>query len=85
MLDNSPCPPLITATQGQWKLILAMHPQSTVQQIEWSFVYYFAMYMGNWVLNGYTGTGAIMFKHTSGIKLVAFFVNMEGELGSVVY
>ena len=85
MLNNGPCLPVVIAFQGQWKLMLGMHPQSTVQQIEWSFVYYFATYMRNWVQNGYTGTGAIMFKHPSGIKLVAFFVNLEGRLGPVVY
>ena len=85
MLNNSPYMPRITAGQGQWKLILGMHPHSTVQHIEWSFVYYFATYMRNWVQNGYTGTGAIMFKHTSGIMLVAFFVNVEGSLSPVVH
>ena len=61
-----------------------MHPDSTVQQVEWSFVYYFAMYMRNWIMNGYTGSGAIMFKHTSGIKLVAYFVISEDNIGSVL-
>lgn len=85
MLNNGPCPPALVAIQGPWKFILGMHPHSTVQQIEWSFVYYFATYMRNWVQNGYTGTGAIMFKHTSGIKLVASFVNLEGRIGPVLY
>ena len=81
MLDNAPYHRLITASESTWRLVLGMHPDSTVQQIEWSFVYYFAMYMRNWIMNGYTGTGAIMFKHTSGIKLLAFFVNEQGNTG----
>ena len=85
MLSNSPYVTRIAIVQNQWKLVLAMHPQSTVKVIEWSFAYYFARYMQNWVLNGFTGTGAIMFQHPSGVKLVAFFLNMEGSVGSVLY
>ena len=48
-------------------------------------MYYFARYMHNWTLNGYTGSGAIMFTHESGIKLVATLVNLEGNIGSVLY
>ena len=81
MLNNAPYHRLITASESTWRLVLGMHPDSTVQHIEWSFVYYFSMYMRNWIMNGYTGTGAIMFKHTSGIKLVAFFVNEQGNMG----
>lgn len=85
MLNDGPYLPRIIANHGPWRLALTMHSTSTVQQIEWSFVYYFAMYMRNWVLNGYTGTGALAFRHTSGIKLVALFVNMEDSFGPVVY
>ena len=81
MLNNAPYNRLITASESTWRLVIGMHPDSTVQQIEWSFVYYLAMYMRNWIRNGYTGTGAIMFKHTSGIKLLAFFVNDPGNTG----
>ena len=81
MLSNAPYNRFLTVSQGTWRLVLGMHPDSTVQQIEWSFVYYFAKYMRNWVMNGYTGTGAIMFTHTSGIKLLAFFVNDQGNAG----
>ena len=80
MLINAPYNRLITASQSTWRLVLGMHPDSTVQRIEWSFVYYLAMYMRNWIRNGYTGTGAIMFQHTSGIKLLAFFVNEQGNM-----
>ena len=81
MLNDAPYNRLITASQSSWRLVLGMHPDSTVQRIEWSFVYYFAMYMRNWIRNGYTGTGAIMFQHTSGVKLLAFFVNEQGDTG----
>ena len=79
MLNNAPYHRLITASESTWRFVIGMHPDSTVQQIEWSFVYYLAMYMRNWIRNGYTGTGAIMFKHTSGIKLLAFLVNDPGN------
>lgn len=85
MLDDGPYFPRIDLIYSGRKLALTMHPHSTVQQIEWSFVYHFAICMRNWVLNGYTGTGAIMFTHKSGIKLVAFFFNTQGRLGSVAY
>ena len=81
MLNNAPYHRLITASESTWRLVIGMHPDSTLQQIEWSFVYYLAMYMRNWIRNGYTGTGAIMFKHTSGIKLLAFFVNEQSDMG----
>lgn len=81
MLNNDPYQRLITASESRWRLAIGMHPDSTVQQIEWSFVYYFAMYMRNWIRNGFTGTGAIMFKHTSGIKLLAIFTNEQGNVG----
>ena len=80
MLDNAPYNRLITASESTWRLVIGMHPDSTVQQIEWSFVYDFAMYMRNWIMNGYTGTGAIMFSHTSGIKLLVFFVNDQSNM-----
>ena len=85
MLNNGPYLFRIFVIQGRCKVVLAMYTRSTVQRIEGSFVYYFAMYMRNWVLNGYTGTGGIMFKHTSWIEMLAFFLNVDGTLGSVAY
>ena len=84
MLNNSPCGPQVIIIEGPWVLVLHMQQQSTVQEIKWSFVYYFAMYMRNWVLNGFTGTGAVRFTHTSGINLVGFLVNKESSGGSVL-
>lgn len=48
-------------------------------------MYYFAMYMQNWVLDGYMGSEAMMFEHTSGIDLAAPSANIEGSLGPVVH
>ena len=85
MRNNSPYLHKVVVTQNTWRLTLTMHQQSPVQQIEWSFVYYFAMYMRNWVRNGYTGAGALKFKHTSGVIMMVAFVNLEGNIGPVVF
>ena len=81
MLSDEPYNRIVTASETPWTLVLGMHPDSTVQEVEWSFVYYFAKYMRNWIMNGYTGNGAIMFRHTSGIKLLAFFVKELDNAG----
>lgn len=74
MLDNSPYRSRLVISEGPWELVLVMHDRSTVREIRWSFVYYFAGYMLNWVRNGFIGTGAVVFTHSSGIRLTCFLL-----------
>lgn len=74
MLNNSPYRSRLVILEGPWELILIMNDRSTVQEIRWSFVYYFAEYMLNWVRNGFIGTGAVVFTHPSGIRMTCFFL-----------
>lgn len=74
MLNNSPYRSRLVMLEGPWELVLVMNDRSTVREIRWSFVYYFAEYMLNWVRNGFIGTGAVVFTHPSGIRMTCFFL-----------
>lgn len=75
MLANAPLVRKINfeTTRG-WTMRFELHQRSTVRQLQWSFVYYFAQYMLEWVRNGYLAFGSLVFRHTSGIILRVSFV-----------
>lgn len=72
---SNPCRPMFV--EGDFVLVLQMHPRSTVGTVEWSMVYAFAEYMLNWVRRGFSGNGGLLFRHKSGVMLAAAVLNHD--------
>lgn len=52
---------------GLWSLKFLMNARSSVQDFQWSFIYYFALYMLKWARRGFVGYGGLGIRHSSGI------------------
>lgn len=72
---SNPCRPMFA--QGDFALVLQMHPRSTVGTVEWSIVYAFAGYMLKWVRRGFSGNGGLLFHHKSGVMMAAAVLNHD--------
>lgn len=80
MLENRPPRCNLRLGGGDLDLGIGMHPQSTVRTVEWSIVYYVAKYILQWVRRGFSGHGALYFRHSSGIWL-AVLLQDAGSVG----
>jgi len=67
----------VNFAEGDFVLLLGMHPRSTVGTVKWSMVYAFARYMLKWVHRGFSGSGGLLFYHQSGIMLAAAVSNHD--------
>jgi len=47
----------VNFAEGDFVLLLGMHPRSTMGNVKWSMVYAFARYMLKWVHRGFSGSG----------------------------
>lgn len=67
MLQDKTLQDRVAFNYGLWSLTFLMSPRSIVQEFQWSFVYYFALYMLRWAQRGFVGYGGLDFRHSSGI------------------
>lgn len=86
MLQNLPAPCGVRMNLNEIHLRLAMGRRSTVPNLNWTMVYWFASYMLRWVENGFTGQGGFVFRHRSGISIQGHLIggNRMAEATDVV-
>lgn len=67
MIQNHTPQDRVAFRYGLWSLTFSMSPRSSVQEFQWSFVYYFAQYMLRWAQRGFIGYGELGFRHSTGV------------------
>lgn len=67
MIQNNTPQDRVAFRYGLWSLKFLMSPRSSVQEFQWSFVYYFAQFMLRWAQRGFVGYGGLGFRHSSGV------------------
>lgn len=67
MIQNNMPQDRVAFRYGLWSLKFLMSPRSSVQEFQWSFVYYFAQFMLRWPQRGFVGYGGLCFRHLSGV------------------
>ena len=73
ILNNTPLRGRLRFRFGSWRLTFVMNPRSSVQQFQWTFVYYFARYMLRWAERGLLGYGGVTMRHPSGVLFQVAF------------
>lgn len=78
MLQNKTPQDRVAFRYGLWSLQFLMGARSSVHDFQWSFIYYFALYMSKWAQRGFVGYGCLAFRHPSGIVFSVHFRRAGG-------